>query len=80
MMPARALVLESPLVLADDPPGNLDRASSDEVCAFMRQTHADVHTSFLSVTHDSRLAVSFDRVIELLDSRIESGRRGRVAA
>jgi lipoprotein-releasing system ATP-binding protein len=68
---ARALVLEPPLVLADEPTGNLDRASSDEVFALMRRMHAELHTSFLVVTHDPRLAARCDRVIELVDGRIE---------
>ena len=53
---ARALVMEPPLVLADEPTGNLERASSDEVFALMRKMHAELRTSFLVVTHDSRLA------------------------
>ena len=68
---ARALVMQPPLVLADEPTGNLDRASSDEVFALMRRMHAELHTSFLVVTHDPRLAGRCDRVIELVDGRIE---------
>jgi lipoprotein-releasing system ATP-binding protein len=68
---ARALVMEPPLVLADEPTGNLDRASSDEVFALMRRMHAELDTSFLIVTHDPRLAERCDRVIELVDGRIE---------
>jgi len=68
---ARAVVLEPPLVLADEPTGNLDRASSDEVFALMRRMHAELHTSFLVVTHDPHLAERCDRVIELVDGRIE---------
>ncbi len=68
---ARALVLEPPLVLADEPTGNLDTASSDEVFALMRRMHARLQTTFLVVTHDPRLAARCDRVIELVDGRIE---------
>jgi lipoprotein-releasing system ATP-binding protein len=68
---ARALVMQPPLVLADEPTGNLDRNSSDEVFALMRRMHAELHTSFLIVTHDPRLAERCDRVIELVDGRIE---------
>jgi lipoprotein-releasing system ATP-binding protein len=68
---ARALVLQPPLVLADEPTGNLDRASSDEVFGLMRHMHAELHTSFLVVTHDPRLAARCDRAIELVDGRIE---------
>ena len=68
---ARALVLEPPLVLADEPTGNLDRASSDEVFVLMRRMHAELNISFLVVTHDPRLAARCDRIIELVDGRVE---------
>ena len=68
---ARALVLAPPLVLADEPTGNLDTASSDEVFGLLRRMHAELKTSFIVVTHDQRLAARCDRVIELIDGRIE---------
>ena len=68
---ARALVLEPPLVLADEPTGNLDTASSDEVFGLLRRMHAELKISFVVVTHDPRLAARCDRVIELVDGRIE---------
>jgi lipoprotein-releasing system ATP-binding protein len=68
---ARALVLQPPLVLADEPTGNLDRHSSDEVFALMRRMHAELGTTFLVVTHDPRLAARCDRVVELVDGRID---------
>ena len=67
---ARALVRNAPLVLADEPTGNLDTASSDDVFALMRRMHADLGVSFLIVTHDPRLAARCDRVVELVDGRI----------
>jgi lipoprotein-releasing system ATP-binding protein len=67
---ARALVLQPALVLADEPTGNLDTASSDEVFALLRRIHEQDGTSFLVVTHDPRLAARCDRVIELVDGRI----------
>jgi lipoprotein-releasing system ATP-binding protein len=67
---ARALVLEPALVLADEPTGNLDTASSDSVFELLRRMHAQVGTSFLVVTHDPRLAVRCDRVIELIDGSV----------
>jgi lipoprotein-releasing system ATP-binding protein len=68
---ARALVLEPPLVLADEPTGNLDTQSANEVFEVMRRMHAALKVSFLLVTHDTRLAARCDRVIELIDGRIE---------
>lgn len=69
---ARALMLEPKLVLADEPTGNLDTASSSEVFALMRRIHEQVATTFLVVTHDPRLAARCDRVIELVDGRVAS--------
>ncbi len=68
---ARALVLGPPLVLADEPTGNLDRASSDEVFALLRRMHAEFNTAFIVVTHDPALAARCDRLIELVDGRVE---------
>ena len=67
---ARALVQAPALVLADEPTGNLDSASSDEVFALLRRMHAERGTSFVVVTHDPRLAARCDRLVELVDGRI----------
>ena len=67
---ARALVQGPPLVLADEPTGNLDTASSDEVFVQLRRMHAERGTSFIIVTHDPRLAARCNRVVELIDGRI----------
>jgi lipoprotein-releasing system ATP-binding protein len=69
---ARALMLSPKLVLADEPTGNLDTASSNEVFALLRQMHQQAGTSFLVVTHDHRMADRCDRIIELVDGRIAS--------
>jgi lipoprotein-releasing system ATP-binding protein len=75
---ARAVVLNPPLVLADEPTGNLDQASSAEVFSLLRRLHAERGTSFIVVTHDSRLAARCDRLVELVDGRID--RDGAVVA
>ncbi|GAB4561920.1 MAG: ABC transporter ATP-binding protein [Rhizobacter sp.] len=69
---ARALVLEPALVLADEPTGNLDTASSNEVFELLRRMHAQVGTSFLVVTHDPRMAARCDRIVELIDGQVAS--------
>ena len=71
---ARSLVMDPPLVLADEPTGNLDTASSDEVFVLLRRMHAERGTSFVIVTHDSRLAERCDRLVQLIDGRISRDR------
>ena len=75
---ARALVNRPPLVLADEPTGNLDTESSNAVFALLRQFNRERGTTFLVVTHDERIAAACDRVIEMVDGRLtkDSGRRG----
>ena len=67
---ARALVMSPPLVLADEPTGNLYTASSDDVFALLRSIHSERGTAFIIVTHDPRLAQRCDRVVELVDGQI----------
>ena len=67
---ARALVEAPPLVLADEPTGNLDTASSDEVFVLLRRMHAELGITFIVVTHDPRLGARCDRLIELVDGKI----------
>ncbi|PKO33397.1 MAG: ABC transporter ATP-binding protein [Betaproteobacteria bacterium HGW-Betaproteobacteria-7] len=67
---ARALVMQPALVLADEPTGNLDTHSADDVFALMRAINVARQTTFLIVTHDQRLAARCDRRIELVDGRI----------
>ena len=67
---ARALARACPLVLADEPTGNLDTRSADEVFALMRRFNREEGTAFLIVTHDAGLARRCDRIVELVDGRI----------
>jgi lipoprotein-releasing system ATP-binding protein len=67
---ARALSRRPPLVLADEPTGNLDTESSREVFELMRRFSREFGTAFLIVTHDPRIADQCDRTIQLEDGRI----------
>ena len=70
---ARALALAPELVLADEPTGNLDSRSADEVFALMRAVNRDEGTSFLLVTHNLELARRCDRIVRVVDGRIADG-------
>jgi lipoprotein-releasing system ATP-binding protein len=71
---ARSLVMKPPLVLADEPTGNLDTQSADQIFALLREVNEQEGTAFLIVTHDPRLAARCDRIVELVDGRIVSDR------
>ena len=67
---ARALAMNPAIVLADEPTGNLDTRSADDVFALMRKVNKEQGTTFLIVTHNLDLARQTDRIIEIVDGRI----------
>ena len=67
---ARSLSLKPRLILADEPTGNLDTVSADEVFALLREFNQDHGSACLIVTHDPRLAARCDRAIELVDGQV----------
>ena len=69
---ARALVRRPPLVLADEPTGNLDTKSSDEIFELMRRFNRELGTTFLIVTHDPRIADRCNRIVEIVDGLVKS--------
>jgi len=70
---ARALVTRPPLVLTDEPTGNLDSQSAGEVFSLLRECNREFRSAFVVVTHDPRLAARCDRVVEIEDGRIRVG-------
>jgi len=69
---ARALILNPELVLADEPTGNLDSATSSAIHELLFQLNRDRGTTFLVVTHSQELAGQMPRVIHMRDGRIET--------
>jgi lipoprotein-releasing system ATP-binding protein len=67
---ARALAMEPALLLADEPTGNLDTRSADEVFSLLRRFNAEHGTTVLFVTHNVTMAQRCDRTIEVIDGRV----------
>jgi putative ABC transport system ATP-binding protein len=71
---ARALVNRPSIILADEPTGNLDSSTGEQIMAIFDRLHADGNTILL-VTHEESIARHAERVIRLRDGIIESDRR-----
>jgi putative ABC transport system ATP-binding protein len=66
---ARAMVMDPPLVLADEPTGNLDSVNGANVLALLADIHAEGRT-ILMVTHDREIARKADRIVQVSDGRV----------
>lgn len=68
---ARAIAAQPPVILADEPTGNLDSASSKEILAILKKMHKTARTVIL-ITHDNGIAAQARRVVRIMDGKIES--------
>ncbi len=69
---ARALIIKPRLILADEPTGNLHSSHGDQIMDILKRLNQDEGVTIIQVTHNKQYAAVGDRVIELLDGRIES--------
>jgi putative ABC transport system ATP-binding protein len=67
---ARALIFQPPLLLADEPTGNLDSATGDEILNLLTDLHRHLNMTILMVTHNPRAAAYCDRILTLRDGQI----------
>ena len=72
---ARALVNQPAMILADEPTGNLDSKSGDEVMQILLGLNKDFGTTLVFVTHDPEIAAHTDRVVQLLDGVVTEDRK-----
>ena len=68
---ARAIAAQPPVILADEPTGNLDSASSREILGILKKMHQSGRTVIL-ITHDNGIAAQARRVVRIMEGKIES--------
>jgi lipoprotein-releasing system ATP-binding protein len=69
---ARALAIEPQILFADEPTGNLDTATGEEILTFLRTLNAKNNLTIVMVTHDRGIAAQADRTVRLAEGRVET--------
>ena len=67
---ARALSIYPPVILADEPTGNLDTGTGTDILALVRDLHTRLGCTVVIVTHDMKVAESCQRTVSIRDGRI----------
>jgi len=67
---ARALITDPEIIFADEPTGNLDSDTSEQIYELLREINKKYKTTFILITHDRRIAEKADRIIEIKDGKI----------
>ena len=67
---ARALASKPAILLADEPTGNLDSKTSDDVIGLLKMTSQEFHQTIVMITHNPEIAATADRVVRIEDGRI----------
>ncbi len=68
----RALITRPTIVLADEPTGNLDSKSSDEIVALLKKSNKELKQTIIMITHNLEIAKMADRIIKIEDGKIVS--------
>lgn len=66
----RALITNPTIILADEPTGNLDSKSSDEIVALLKKTNKELKQTIIMITHNLEIAKCADRIIKIEDGKI----------
>ena len=66
----RALITNPSIILADEPTGNLDSKSSDEIVALLKKTNKELKQTIIMITHNMEIAACADRIIKIEDGKI----------
>jgi acetoin utilization transport system ATP-binding protein len=71
---ARALILNPPLILADEPTGSLDSENEKQLLSFIKELNEEYGITFLMITHDHEVASIAHRKVEIIDGYLREGR------
>ena len=66
----RALITNPSIILADEPTGNLDSKSSDEIVALLKKSNKELNQTIVMITHNMEIAKMADRIIKIEDGRL----------
>ncbi len=69
----RALITNPTIILADEPTGNLDSKSSDEIVALLKKSNKELKQTIIMITHNMEIAKEADRIIKIEDGKIVKG-------
>ncbi|RJX40625.1 ABC transporter ATP-binding protein [Paenibacillus pinisoli] len=76
---ARALITEPSVIFADEPTGNLDTSTEEEVLAILHRLNTDLRTTFIIVTHEAEVAAQMGRTITLQQGHLVDNRQSPIA-
>ena len=70
---ARAIAAQPPVILADEPTGNLDSKTGMDVIALLKMTSQAFHQTIVMITHNEEIALMADRMIRIEDGKVVNG-------